>query len=285
MATIGWRALSLKAVLRGALSEADVSAREIARRLEVTPMRVQRWLDENNSAPTAADVADFLAAAYEIPASVRDQIQTIADLGTEDVDWLVSGPPGIHPQLASVLEWERLAVRIFEFQLVWWPGLLQSADYARAVISHDGTATPDEVESRVMIRNGRRDIITRRRNPVIFDTVISTAVIDGRFAGAETKSLQLAHVRELSKLDNVTVQATQVGDVWTPSAPCIIYEFDSMPTTVYLEGHRSSAFIVDPSVVAEYQAAAETLRREAMSPTATAGLIADAIPSSSMETT
>lgn len=283
MATISWRARSLKAVLRGALDQTGLSGREVARRLEVSPMRVQRWLDDDQPAPNSADVADFLAAAHEIDADLRDRILKIANIDADDVDWLVSGPPGINPQLASVLQWERLAVRIFEFQLVRWPGLLQCSDYARAIISRDETATQQEVESRVLIRNARRDILTRRRHPVMFDAVVGSPVILGGFAGAEVKSAQLDHVRGLSNLDNVTVQAARIGDDWTPSAPFIIYEFNDMPTTVYLEGAWSSAFIVEPDAVRNYQTTAEALRREAMSPEDTAELIADAIPT--METT
>jgi hypothetical protein len=283
MATISWRARSLKAALRGALEQTGLSGREIARRLEVSPMRVQRWLDETQPAPTAEDVADFLTAAHEVDDDLRGRILKIAHTDADDVDWLVSGPPGINPQLASVLEWERYAIRIFEFQLVWWPGLLQGSEYARKVISRDTTATQQEIEARVLIRNARRDILTRKTRPVVFDAVITLAAVHGTFTGAEVRAAQLAHVREIAALDNVTVQIARVGDDWTPSAPFIIYEFADMPTTVYLEGYRSSAFIVEPDVVAAYQAAAETLRREAMSPTATAGLIAEAIPT--METT
>lgn len=245
-------------------------------------MRVQRWLDEDEPAPDPDNTADLLRA-INLDETERERILRMARAA--DTDLLVSGPPGINPQLASVLECERFATRIFEFQLVWWPGLLQDSAYARAVISRDGSATPEEIESRVMIRNARRDAITRTTKPVVFGAVVASNVARGRFAGDEVRATQLTHVRKMAELDNVTIQITNVGDVWTPNAPFIIYEFDDMPTTVYLEGYRSSAFIVDADVVADYQAAAETLRREAMSPEETAELIADVIPNGRLETT
>lgn len=281
MAT-SWRARALKAVLNAALEQSGVSAREVARQLGISHMKVNRWLGPDTAAPNAEDTASLLAR-IGVTGPERDRILTIARAA--DSDLLVAGPPGINPQLASVLECERFATAIFEFNPVWWPGLLQCGDYARAVISRDGTATQNEIETRVLIRNARRDILTRKRSPATFNAVVGLASVAGTFGGPEVRAAQLAHVADLANLDNVTVQIARVGDDWTPSAPFIIYEFDDMPTTVYLEGHRSSAFLVEPEVVNDYQDAAETLRREAMSPTATAGLIADAIPNGSLETT
>jgi AcrR family transcriptional regulator len=282
MAT-SWRARALKAVLNTALEQSGMSAREVARQLGISHTKVNRWLGDDGPAPNGEDTAAFLAR-LEVTGPERDRILAIAR--TADTDLIVSGPPGINPHLATVLECERFATKIFEFNLVWWPGLLQCSDYARMVISRDGSATQTEIETRVLVRNARRDLLTRRRNPVQFDAVISPAAVRGGFVGADVRAAQLEHARDLAKLDNVTVQVARVGDDWTPSAPFIVYEFgDDMPTTVYLEGSWSSTFIVDADVVRNYQAAAETLRREAMSPEDTAELIADAIPNGSLETT
>jgi hypothetical protein len=246
-------------------------------------MKVNRWLDEDEAAPGAEDTASFLAC-INITGDERDRILAIARAA--DTDWVVAGPPGINPQLASVLECERSAVRIFEFQLRWWPGLLQCSDYARVLISRDGTITPQEIESRVLIRNARRDIVTRRTKPVGFDAVVGLPAIRGRFGGTEVKAAQLQHVQDLSAHDHVTVQAIDVETKWTPGGPFIIYEFDDdLPTTVYLEHSQYSTFTIDANVVNAYKDTAEVLRREAMSPEVTAGLIADAIPRDDMETT
>jgi hypothetical protein len=283
MATISWRARSLKAALRSALERSGVSQREVSRRLgHSNPMKVSRWLDEDESPPSAEDTASFLAC-INVTGDERDRILAIARAA--DTDWMVAGPPGINPQLASVLECERYAVRIFEFQLIWWPGLLQSSDYARTLISQGGAITQQEIDAAVLIRNARRDIVTRRNKPVRFDAVVGLPAIHGRLATAEVMTTQLQHVQDLIGLDHVTVQATNVGTDWTPGGPFMIYEFEDMPATVYLEHLQSSAFIVDPGVVDKYKDSAERLRREAMSPEVTAGLIADAIPNNSMETT
>lgn len=284
MATISWRARSLKAALRSALEDSGMSRRAVADRLDVSHTKVNRWLSDDWPPPNAADAARLLTG-IGVTGDEWDRVVSIAN--GADADWLVSGPPGINPQLASVLECERYAVRIFEWQPLVWPGLLQSSDYARAVISSSGALGPAEVEARVLMRVGRRDALTRAR-PVEFTAVVGMPAVHGRIGGPAVMADQLSHVRGVTARDNVTIQVLDLGGGWTPAhaGAFILYEFDGdLPPTVYLEHYRSGAFLVDEADVAAYQAAAETIRRAAMSPELSAGLIADAIPISTMETT
>ncbi|MGB3437322.1 MAG: DUF5753 domain-containing protein [Actinophytocola sp.] len=262
-----------------------MSAREVARQLDISHTKVNRWLDDGERAPDVTDTASFLAR-INVTGPERDRILSIARGAEAETDWLVAGPPGINPVLASVLECERHASRIFEFQLVWWPGLLQCSDYGRALIrAGETTITGADLESRVMIRTARRDVLTRRTSTVRLDAVVGLPAIHGMFGGTLVRTAQLEHVRDLTNLKNVTLQAIDVGTVWTPGSSFIVYEFEDLPTTVFMENHRSSAFIVEDADVRAYQDTADQLRREAMSPADTAKLIVDAIPNNSMEMT
>ncbi len=282
MATISWRARSLKAALRSALKRSGMSEREVARQLRINHVKVNRWLDEDEAAPNPADTASFLTV-IEVVGDERDRILSMAS--SDDADWLVSGPPGINPQLATVMECERYAIRITECAPLVIPGLLQTGDYARAIIQRGSpNLSGHEVSNLVTLRIGRRDALTRV-HPVEFTAFIGTPAIHGGIGGYEVMSSQLTLVNELAARRNVTIQAFDTAGDWSPAhaGPFILYEFDHLPATVYLEHLRSGVILVDEADVADYKTAAETIRREAMSPTATAGLIADAIPT--METT
>ena len=55
-------------------------------------------------------------------------------------------------------------IRLYEVQFV--PGLLQTADYARAVVALGQTgATDEEVERRVSLRVARQELLPRRARP------------------------------------------------------------------------------------------------------------------------
>src|ERR1044071_8265513 len=98
MATISWRARALKAALRSALKRSGMSEREVARQLQVNNVKVNRWLPETKAAPSAADTASFLTV-IGVVGDERDRIVSITNAA--DADWLVAGPPGINPQLAT----------------------------------------------------------------------------------------------------------------------------------------------------------------------------------------
>ncbi|WP_460390934.1 helix-turn-helix domain-containing protein [Actinophytocola sediminis] len=282
MATGSHRTRQLAAVLRDMLERSPASAREVGRQLGISHTKVNRWLSSETT-PDAEDVSALLAV-LGVTGDERDRVLSMAR--ASETDWLVSGPPGIQPQLASVMECERDAERITEWAPLVIPGLLQTSDYARSVIGRGGDLSVQEVETRVMVRITRRDALTRRR-PVTLDALIGVPAIRGGIGGPEVMADQLAHVADMAQRDNVTVQAFDLGGEWSPAhvGPFIIYEFADMPPTVYLEHFRSGAFLVDQDDVAAYQTAAEEIRRAAMSPDVTAGLIADADPSDSMETT
>jgi transcriptional regulator with XRE-family HTH domain len=278
------RALQLAAVLRDALAQRGVSAREAARRLEVSHTWVNDWLSKTDpKPPKSEDVASLLTAI----GVTGDEYQRVLQLArSDDADWLVSGPPGMNPQLASVMECERDATRITVWSPLMIPGLLQTSDYARSVISRGSpNLTAHEVDSMVMVRNARRDILTRR-SPVQLDAFIGLPAIHGGVGGRDVMVDQLEHVLATSTRDNVTVQAFDLSGEWFPAhlGQFVIYESEGLPPTVYLEHHRSASFLVDGDDVAAYQTAADQIRREAMSPSVTAGLIADVI-TRSLETT
>lgn len=277
MTTNSWRARSLKAVLRDTLKRAKVSGREASKRLGVSPMRVSRWLDNNEPAPSAADVSRLLTA-IEVTGQEYDRIVAMAE--STGNDWLVSGPSGINPQLASVIECERDARRITDCAPNVMPGLLQIRGYAQAVIARSEALTDYELETRVLMRIGRAEAVTRRRDPVEFIGLVGMPAIRGGIGGPKVMADQLAHVAEMGQLDNVTIQAVDLAGPWNAAhaGAFVIYEFDDLPTTVYLEHQFSGAFLVEAADVAAYQASAEALRREAMSPEETAELIASVIP-------
>lgn len=284
------RARSLAAVLKDALDRAKrrdpkVSERSVAKELGVSNMKVNRWIN-GETTPSATDVASFLAV-IGVVGDTKERILSLAS--APESDWLVAGPPGINPQLATVLEYERDATHITEWAPLTIPGLLQTSDYARSVISR---GSPDlsrqELENMVMLRNARRDVLTRRRDPASLDAYIGLPAIHGGVGGRGVMQEQLEFVLEMSRRDNITIQVFDLAGEWTPAhlGQFIVFDTVDLPSTVYLEHHRSGSFIDGSSDVSAYQKAAEQLKETAMSPDRTAGLIADVITrAAALETT
>lgn len=275
---------ALGAALQAARERAKVSQRKVGEALGRSHTTISRW-ESGEIVPSIEDVAAFLAV-IGVTGDERDRILALAR-ASEDTDWLISGPTGISPQLAAVMHYERTATRIFEYSPLGIPGLLQTPDIANAIVSRSSASiSRDEIEGRVMVRMHRQAALTRL-DPVELCAVIGYHAIHGRLGGHRVMAAQLRHLTEMGERSNVTIQAYDVAaaEEWNPghAGQFVLYEFAQLAPVVYLEHHRSGAFLVDEKDVAAYQAAAEIIRRVAMSPDETAGLIASVIPS--METT
>lgn len=257
------RARTLGAALRHARKRSGLSLRDAAQQLGLAHSTVGRW-ESGDSMPAEQDVAALLAV-LNVNDGERDDILALVH-DSDEADWLASGPPGVSQQLAGVLECERTAKHIANWSPLVIPGVLQTSDYARAIISR-GAFTPPEVETQVTLRMGRRDVFMRAE-PAELVILVGELAVRGGIVGPKAMRDQLRHMLALSKLDTITVQLVDLAGNWHPglAGPFVFYRFGTQPPIVYLEHHRSGVFLIDEMDVAAYESAAEVIRRAAMSP-------------------
>jgi transcriptional regulator with XRE-family HTH domain len=194
---------------------------------------------------------------------------------------LVSGTPSIGPQLASLIEHEQVARKVTAVAPLLIPGLLQTSDYARATMA----GLPD-IDTRVALRVGRRDVLTRRRQPVELVALIDSEVLVRPIAPPEMMADQLRHLLTMAELPNVTVQlisSTYGGFNPMLAGPFILLEFATATPIVHLEHHRASAFLWEEEDVGSFVEAAEKIHNVAMTPDESIEVIAEIV--NGMETT
>ncbi|MGQ0838168.1 helix-turn-helix domain-containing protein [Actinokineospora sp.] len=268
------RARTLAAMLQEARTGFGISARELARRLQVAHTTVGRW-ENGQTVPNAEDVSALLAC-LEIGGEERERILSLARDTVTD-DWLTSGLPGVAQQLASVLEFERTARHITQWAPLLIPGLLQTSDYARATLG-PGTLPRDETETRLLMRMARRDALVRR-DPTRLIAVIGEPAIRGGIGGHAVMVDQLRHLLKMAEVDSVTIQIAGLAGAWHPGhmGPFLLYEFEELRPIVYLEHHRTGAFVVDDDDIKDYRAAVDIIRGVAMSPAESLTLITDVL--------
>ncbi|MGI8312342.1 DUF5753 domain-containing protein [Saccharopolyspora hattusasensis] len=177
----------------------------------------------------------------------------------------------------------RAATAITDVAPMVIPGLLQTADYTRAIMVA-GEIAPTEIETRVLVRVGRREVFTRRQ-PANLLALVDETVIRREIGGHYVMIDQLRHLLDISERPNVTLQVMPAGCGWHPGldGPFMVLESaDGLPI-VHLENRRAGLFFHEPDDVQAYQLAAEKIRKVALSPAASAELIAGVI--SELETT
>jgi len=101
---------------------------------------------------------------------------------------------------------ESAATAVKNFELAVIPGLLQTEDYARAIISAQRHSdTDDEIAKRVKVRLARQACLTEDP-PLDFWTIIDESALRRQMGGKAVMRDQLHHLIEVSKLPNVTLQ-------------------------------------------------------------------------------
>jgi transcriptional regulator with XRE-family HTH domain len=100
-------------------------------------------------------------------------------------------------------------IRVYEVQFV--PGLLQTEEYARAVV-HQGQpgAPPEEVDRRVALRMRRQQLLTRLNAPRLW-AVVDEAALRRPLGGKEVMRGQIEHLMSTAKEPNITLQVLPFG--------------------------------------------------------------------------
>ncbi|MEV4127983.1 helix-turn-helix transcriptional regulator [Nocardia sp. NPDC049707] len=152
------------------------------------------------------------------------------------------------------------------------PGLLQTADYARAIISaYPGFSSRDDIDRRVEHRLKRQAIVTRKTNPVALEVLLHESALHRVVGNRRIMAAQLRHLAEISKLNNVTlrIHPFEAGLTWgMPYRLFAILYFDAgtrndpiEPPIVYLEGGPTpDVYLEKPEEVRLYSELAAAIR-------------------------
>lgn len=161
-------------------------------------------------------------------------------------------------------------IRTYEVQFV--PGLLQTRDYARAVVllGHDG-ATMAEIERRVDLRMERQELLTRSEpEPPRLWCVVDEAVLRRPIGGPAVMYGQIAHLIDIIKLPNVRLQVVpfSAGGHAAAGGAFTILRFPEpdLPDIVYIEHLTSAIYLDKRDDVDQYALAMERLCMAAAPP-------------------
>jgi transcriptional regulator with XRE-family HTH domain len=215
------------------------------------------------------DVADLLTM-YGVDDDLRATLMELTREANETGWWQVYND--VAPtwfQFYLGLEAGARLIRTYEVQFV--PGLLQSPDYARAVVRLGYEDAPkEEIERRVELRLHRQELLTRADPPQVW-AIIDEAVLRRPMGGPDVMRAQLEHLIELSELRNVHIQVLpfSLGGHAAAGGAFSILRFadDDVPDIVYVEQLTGAAYLEKREDVDRYAIAMERLVIEGEQPT------------------
>lgn len=208
------------------------------------------------------DVADLLTLYGVTDDTDRDTLLALAQDANSPGWWHRYGDvlPGWFETYVGLEEAAAL-VRTYEVQFI--PGLLQTEEYARAVISLGNSASPpEEIEQRVSLRITRQKLLTRGDAPRLW-AVVDEAALRRPIGGRDVMRGQIERLIEATKLPGVILQVLpfRVGGHTAEAGAFTILRFpeSDLPDVVYVEQLTNALYLDRRDDVDSYMEAMERL--------------------------
>ncbi|WP_369186909.1 Scr1 family TA system antitoxin-like transcriptional regulator [Streptomyces sp. R08] len=171
----------------------------------------------------------------------------------------------------QVAELQARAVDICSFEAQMVPGLLQTQEYARAVL---GTLDQSNLDDRTAVRMARQRIF-EMENPPVFWAILSEAALYLEIGGRKTMKNQLARLLTYEDNPRINIQILphSAGAHAGLTGSFDLYRFPGDPPIVYTEGYGSGHPTANPDTVKDCSLRYDHLQAAALSIRDSAALI------------
>ncbi|QWF79795.1 helix-turn-helix domain-containing protein [Amycolatopsis sp. CA-230715] len=266
------RARALGAALRAARESRGIGLRELSRIECISHAMLSLW-EKGTRVPKVKEVAAILGC-LSIVGAERDRILELAEHAHEP-DWLEKVMPNAPLSLTSYIECERTATGIATWHPLLIPGLLQSGDYARAVIAAKRRSR-EEVDKRLLVRMARKEVLGSLTS---YRATIGEAALRASIGGPTVMIDQLDHLLTVAERANVSLRVMPLGMDYHQGlcGPFSILDFANLRPIVFSENLGSNVYLYDEEQVAEYRKAAKDITNLALSEQDSCSLIRDVI--------
>lgn len=239
-----------------------LTVEDVAGQLLCSATKVSR-LETGMRRPSLRDVRD-LCALYDLDERTSTELMNLARGAREQGWWTQYVDVSFEPYIG--LEAEATAITCYSMYYV--PGLLQTEEYARAVIKAIAPRIEPEVyEQRVEVRLRRQQVL-EQDNPPRYRVLLDEAVLHRRVGGARVMYAQLSKILEAEEKDQAAVQIIpfDIGAHAAQDSNFVLLEFDepSLSPVIYVEGLTGSRYIDREADVDRYREAVEQLRDSAL---------------------
>jgi transcriptional regulator with XRE-family HTH domain len=271
------RRRELGALLRSLRTERGLTVEQVAAELLCSSSKVSR-METGDRGATQRDIRDLCDLYGLTGKAERDHLMTLAregkQQGKQQAWWQSFDVPLPHRTYVG-LEQGAASLRIFHSTVV--PGLVQTADYARAL--HKNTVQELEesvIEERIEERSTRQQILNGDGSPRL-EIIIDEAVLHRPIGGPAVMREQLSRLIKETERDSLTLQVIpyEVGAHPALESNFTMLEFaGQVPTVVFVEGLAGFYYLERQQDVERYQLVLGMLRKLALSPQGTARLVA-----------
>ncbi|MCP2169599.1 helix-turn-helix domain-containing protein [Goodfellowiella coeruleoviolacea] len=249
--------------LREVRLAAGVRGKDMAQLLNWSPAKLVA-VEKGTRGARPEDIATMLAACgFKLP-EVRELLRRVRN---QDNGFLVRpNNSGLSDNLRALIIHENLATKLCEYRPMIVPGLLQTEDYARAIIrSADGEASTT-IEQCVRTRLARQNVLIGPNAPRS-TFYIHEATLQGQVGSAQIMHEQLLQLVLRSNIRSVTIRIVpfSAGGATELSSSFLLMDFDRINPVVHVDISTVSVFLERPQEIEQYRSRQHLLARLALS--------------------
>jgi len=271
--TVRQRELGMR--LRELRNGLGLTVEDVAERLLCSATKISR-LETGTRRASLRDVRDLCGIYGVADQSDADELMDLARQAREPGWWSKYDEPVLSPLLGL----EQEAIAITSYSMYYVPALIQTSDYARAIIKGierkiDPAALDQRVEARL-----RRQGLLEQETPPRYRALLDEAVLRRQVGGPAAMQEQLDKILKSAADEKATVQVIpfDVGAHASTDSNFDFLEFgENSPqrTVVFVEGLFSNRYQERPIEIERYREALEYLRDAALSPRDSTSLITE----------
>jgi transcriptional regulator with XRE-family HTH domain len=249
--------------LRRLRTELGLTVEDVGEKLLCSATKISR-METGARRPSLRDVRD-LCGIYGVDERTSAELMDLARKAREQGWWNQYDDLKLDPYIGL----EQEATSITSFTMYYVPALLQTEDYARAIIKGIAPKIDPKIHQQRVEARLRRQQLLAQDKPPRYRVLLDEAVLHRRVGGSAIMAAQLDKVLELEMDGKATVQVIpfDVGAYASQDSNFVLFDFDD-PTLslVFVEGLISHQYQERRPDMDRYREAIESLRDSALSP-------------------
>jgi transcriptional regulator with XRE-family HTH domain len=235
---------------------------DVGEKLLCSATKISR-LETGARRPSLRDVRD-LCALYGVDEAASAELMSLARGAREKVWWTEYEDLNLNPYLG----FEQDAIAITSFTAYFFPALLQTEEYARAIINAIAPKMDPKIfEDRVNARMRRQQVL-EKDSPPRYRVLLDEGVLQRRVGGPAVMAAQLDRVLDVTYRNKATIQVVpfDVGAHAAQDSNFILFEFAENSPVAFVEGLTGNRYQDRRADIDRYREAIEYLRDSALSP-------------------
>ena len=259
--TASWMQKALADELSRLRKERGYSVRDVAERTGWSIAKISRG--ENGVSKISPIDVRKLAELYEVSDADAARLSEMARDSISDA-WWRRYERWLNPSFVEFLAYEADAARAWSAQTVFVPGLLQTSEYIKAILSIGPVRDPDrnDADFEVRLRRQRR---LEDPDPIVLHALIAESVLHWQFGGGEVMRGQLTHLCAMAGRSSVSIRVIPFAHP-IPIYPVDLFESGgSGPAVVFSETQWGTPFTEDPIEIRQARREIQRLEAAALS--------------------